>query len=151
LQRLEIPQHYFEKLPKKRLPSLNEVIAMHYRTYTKVKREVYRVICALARRKLKPVTVYPVRISFHWFVANRRSDPDNISAAGRKLILDSLQKAEILTNDGWHQFISSQDESMPFRDYYTLDKKNPRIIVEIESLEDENNAEQQSFPWFPSP
>lgn len=147
MQRLELPQRHFDKLPKKRLPTLNEIIGMHYRAYSRVKKEVFKVVVSLAKRRLQPVEKYPVRIIFYWYVADKRSDPDNISSAGRKLILDGLQRANILTNDGWHQFITSQDEVQPFTDYYALDKANPRVVVEIQPIEGENNAKQQPIPW----
>jgi len=130
-QRMVIFQRYFGRLPKGRLPSLNEIITMHYQTYTKLKREAYRVMVALARRYLRPVEFFPIQIHFHWYVANRKIDPDNISAAGRKLILDALQQAGIIPNDGWDQFIEKEGEVMPFRDFYSVDKDNPRIEVEI--------------------
>ena len=146
MQRLEIPNSYLRHLPKKRLPTLNEIITMHYRTYTKLKKNVFALIdIAVKKQRLHPIEEYPVHVNFYWYVADRRTDPDNISAAGRKLILDGLQRSGILSNDGWRQFISSQEGVMPFREFYALDKDNPRIVIESNPVED-NNAKSDSRP-----
>lgn len=73
--------------------------------------------------KTPKVTTYPIYIHFHWFAKNRKKDPDNISSA-KKFILDGLQEAGIIENDGWNQIAG-------FSDDFTVDKKNPRVVVEI--------------------
>ena len=145
-QKLVLHQRYFGRLPKGRLPSLNEIITMHYRTYTKLKKEAYRVIVAVSRRYLRPVEFFPIQIHFHWYAKNRKIDPDNISAAGRKLILDGLQQAGILPNDGWNQFIEKEGEVIPFQDFFSVDKDNPRIEVDIYPAEDDYHVKFDSKP-----
>ena len=61
---------------------------------------------------------------YHWYEPNKRRDKDNISSFGRKIIQDALVKAKVLKNDGWGDIIG-------FEDRFYVDKKNPRIIVEI--------------------
>lgn len=61
---------------------------------------------------------------FTWYRMNRRTDPDNICAFARKVILDGMQKAGILDNDGWKQVAGFIDE-------FYVDKENPRVVIEL--------------------
>ena len=45
------------------------------------------------------------------------------------MIQDALVRAKILKNDGWKQIIG-------FEDHFEIDRKNPRIVVEIEETEE---------------
>lgn len=69
----------------------------------------------------------PVRMRYRWYEKDRRRDLDNISSFGRKVIQDALVQAHILQNDGWNEIIEFSDE-------FYVDKKNPRIEVEIEEV-----------------
>lgn len=54
---------------------------------------------------VKQKNIYPVDkifLDMVWIEKNKRRDPDNI-AAFIKFILDALQKAQIIKNDGWSQ------------------------------------------------
>lgn len=82
--------------------------------------------------KYTPVKNYPVSITIHWYRKNRKVDPDNISFA-KKFILDGLKEAGILENDGWNQIAE-------FHDLFSVDKKNPRIEIEI--TEGDNHAKR---------
>lgn len=82
-----------------KLPSLNEYIAA-CRTSphvgAKLKQETEQlIIIQLAR--LKPITS-PAIIHFTWHEKTRRRDKDNV-AAGKKFILDAMQRAGKLVND----------------------------------------------------
>jgi hypothetical protein len=46
--------------------------------------------------------------------SNRRTDPDNFVAGSRKVVLDALQKARVLENDGWSQIAG-------FADYWSVE------------------------------
>jgi len=65
----------------------------------------------------------PAYFTFNWFCKNEKKDPDNI-ASSKKFIFDGLMKAGKLENDGWKQVAG-------FSDQFFLNKKNPRIEVEI--------------------
>lgn len=67
----------------------------------------------------------PVYMVYHWYCEDRRKDKDNISSFGRKVIQDALVRARIIKNDGWNDIIG-------FEDVFYIDKKNPRVVVEIE-------------------
>lgn len=70
-----------------------------------------------------PSEGYPLRIDFLWFEKNRRRDPDNIASA-KKFILDGLQKAGVLSGDGWKQIFCLTDS-------FFVDKDDPRVEIEI--------------------
>ena len=55
---------------------------------------------------------------------DKRTDPDNIAAGGRKVILDGLVEGGILPDDGW-------GDVEGFSDTFAVDKENPRVEVEI--------------------
>lgn len=70
---------------------------------------------------------YPLHIHFAWYMPNRKIDPDNIAAA-KKFILDGLQYAQVITNDGWSQIAS-------FGDSFHVDVEKPRVEVIFTVLE----------------
>lgn len=67
-----------------------------------------------------------VRLAFHWFEQNKRRDFDNIAFA-KKFLLDALQATGTLKNDGWNQIVG-------FSDTFSVDKKCPRIEIEIQEV-----------------
>jgi len=69
---------------------------------------------------------YPSKsiFKFTWYMCNRRTDPDNVCAFARKVILDGMQKAGIIDNDGWKQVAG-------FEDSFYVDKDNPRVEIEL--------------------
>lgn len=83
-----------------KLPSLNEYVRAcraNARYSNKLKRNVEEVLMWQMGRLRKIET--PCFISFEWHEKNRRRDKDNV-AFGKKFILDAMQKAEKLVNDG---------------------------------------------------
>lgn len=82
-------------------------------------------LCAWSIRaaKLKPVERYPVMIYIHWTEQNARRDPDNVASA-KKFILDGLQEAGVLVNDGPKQIRS-------FVDTFSVDSHSPGVTVTI--------------------
>lgn len=112
------------------LPGLNELIEAERRNRyagAALKKQSESVVMHAARSLGKMRFTEPVYIVYHWYEPNRRRDKDNISSFGRKVIQDALVKSKILQNDGWSNIIG-------FEDRFEVDKKNPRIVVEI--LED---------------
>lgn len=63
-----------------------------------------KIIYQCINKKYKPIPeeMYPLDISFTWFIPNKKKDPDNICFS-KKSILDGLVKARILTGDGQKQ------------------------------------------------
>lgn len=84
--------------------TLNEYIdaeRSHRIIAAKIKKEETQIAWA-AFYNCPPVTKYPIRIICHWYYADMRTDPDNISA-GIKFILDGMVKAGVINGDGWKQ------------------------------------------------
>ncbi|MGC4018372.1 MAG: hypothetical protein QM793_03515 [Muricomes sp.] len=69
----------------------------------------------------------PVYIKYRWYEPDRQRDKDNISSFGRKVIQDALVQSKVLQNDGWKEITG-------FCDDFFVDRKNPRIEVEIREI-----------------
>ena len=113
------------------LPGLNDFIDANRRNYhagAKLKKEAQFLVVTAARKCLKRWRPDgPVYMTYRWFEPNKKRDKDNISAGGRKIIQDALVEAGVLKNDGWNDIAG-------FRDEFYIDKKEPRIEVEIEEV-----------------
>lgn len=66
------------------------------------------------------------RIDFKWFEANRRRDPSNVCAGGRKFILDALVSIQVLKNDNWLL--------RDFIDVFIVDKSQTGVEVNITEI-----------------
>jgi hypothetical protein len=113
-----------------RLPGLNEVIAAakgrggRGHAYAKMKRDLGEFVWANAKAaRLRPVR--RARLHFLWVEKDRRRDPDNVSSAGRKFILDGLVKAGVLPGDGWAAIES-------WSDTFTVDAKHGVAVTILE-------------------
>lgn len=98
------------------LPGLNELIdaAKGYggrgAGYARLKRSWTDTVWLLAQAAKLGTFDQPVTIAFLWRERDRRRDPDNVAAGGRKLILDGLVKAGVLRGDGWRHVAGWADE-----------------------------------------
>ena len=112
-----------------RLEGLNEFIAANRtnaRTGNKMKRDGQRICFYYIRNCLKKAKIRePVRLHYTFYEQDRRRDLDNISGFFHKVFQDALVEAKYLTNDGWNSIIGFSDE-------FEVDKKHPRIEIEIE-------------------
>ena len=117
-----------------RLPGMNEYTkACRGNRYSgnQMKQKAETEIMWAIRRQLKGWTAKePVYIKYKWIEPDERRDKDNIVAFGHKVIQDALVKMNVLADDGW-------DYITGFRDDFGIDKKNPRIEVEILEVEDD--------------
>lgn len=115
-----------------RLPGLNEYIAAERANRYKgaqMKRDAQAVVAVEVQRQLRGVRFSrPVRIAYTWIEKDRRRDLDNVSSFGRKVIQDALVACHVLNDDGWGEIAG-------FSDAFGVDKKRPRIVVEIEEEE----------------
>ena len=118
-----------------RFPSLNATLAAakrHWSVYAKEKRRLTLSVALLAKAQgIKPVKRAIIR--FCWYEANKRRDPDNISAAGKKPILDGLVEAGVLKDDGWSVIQGLEDR-------FIIDKEWPRVEVTITPTSHQENA-----------
>lgn len=94
------------------LPSTNEIINANRRSKydgARQKKETQSVVCmAIRASNARPVEKYPVFIDITWYEPNRKRDPDNIAGA-KKYILDAMQEAGIIRNDGWSEVAGYAD------------------------------------------
>lgn len=74
-------------------------------------------------RDFVPIST-PAQFDFVWFCRDKKVDPDNFTSAGRKFFLDGIQKAGIITNDGWKNVGG-------FSDKWYVDSDHPRLEVTI--------------------
>lgn len=115
-----------------RLPGLNELISAertHRQAGAALKKKAENMIRGYIREQLrgyKPRT--PVTLYYYFYEPNKRRDKDNISGFAHKVIQDSLVKEGVLGNDGW-------DYVKEFYDRFYIDKKYPRVEVEIVEAE----------------
>lgn len=71
-----------------------------------------------------PERMYPVRISFTWYVKDKKTDADNIDFS-KKFILDGMVKAGVLKDDN-RRHVAGFGPCIVL-----VDKENPRVEVEI--------------------
>lgn len=138
-----------------RLPGLNELLAGSrnakgsWNQYNALKAQWYGQIKLLLQAKgVRPVG--PGYFTFLFVEPNKKRDPDNLTAGGIKLLLDSLVGAEVLAGDGWSSVLG-------FVSYWQVGEKPGCLIVwdERQTLskpamqgtlekEDGENAKQKS-------
>ena len=80
--------------------------------------QLYYYLCKL------PVLKPPIIIHFTWLEKNKRRDLDNISAVGRKFILDTLQLCEKIPNDNLNYVVGFSDRYEKSEEY--------GVVMEIE-------------------
>lgn len=110
-----------------KLPGLNDYITAERTNRYKgaaMKRQSETIVLHAARSLGKYRPDGKVRMVYRWYEQTQRRDKDNISSFGRKVIQDALVKGGWLANDGWRNI---ED----FEDRFFVDRKNPRIEVEI--------------------
>ena len=114
-------------------PGLNDYInaeRTHRQKAAKMKKQYQDAVMLCIRSQRLPTFDGPVYMYYTWVEKDRRRDKDNIAAFGRKVIQDALVKDGVLKNDGWANIVG-------FSDRFDLDKKNPRVEVEIVEAEDD--------------
>lgn len=113
-----------------RLPGLNEYVdaeRKHRQKAAKMKRETQDSIILVLKRQIRRPLREPVIMHYTWVEKDRKRDKDNI-AFGKKFVQDALVKMRVLKNDGWNNVGG-------FTDDFSVDKKRPRVEIEIEEAE----------------
>lgn len=112
-----------------RLESLNTYInACRRNVYTanNMKRRDERLTALFIRQDLRGVHLTkPVWLTYYFYEKDCRRDWDNVTGYAHKIIQDALVDAGVLLND-------SQKFVKGYTDNFLIDKKKPRIEVEIE-------------------
>ena len=109
------------------LPGLNEYINAERRNRqeaARMKRQIQHKIALVARSQhRKAHFTAPVMMSYLWVEKDRRRDYDNIAFA-KKFVQDAFVQAGILDGDG-------QKNIVGFSDRFAVDRKNPRVEIDI--------------------
>jgi hypothetical protein len=112
------------------LPSMNDIIAAchsKYRgKYNNMKKKSAERI-SLAMRESNIQHVDHALFEFLWIEPNKRRDPDNVCAGGRKFILDTIVSCGIMKDD-------SAKYVMGFKDDWGYDKESPGVQVTIKAI-----------------
>lgn len=111
-----------------RLPGENEIIAAaksgrgRGNAYSRLKKQwTDYVSLIISEANIKPMET--ISLIFVWTEQDRRRDKDNIAAA-KKFILDGLQQAGVIDNDGWSQVATWQDQ-------FAINPFSPGVMVSI--------------------
>ena len=124
------------KIEHENIPGLNEMLNAAKKTYAvgnrKKSKAIYtsyesmkklwigHVVVAIREADITPVDKCSLELL--WGEPSKRRDPDNI-AAFIKFILDGMQTAEIIKNDGWNQI-------MGWKNYFSIqDKRNVTVRI----------------------
>ena len=120
------------------LPGFNDIIDAAKRNpheYARMK-ETYTAMVAWLAKKLP--SYEKVALVITWYELDHRRDPDNIMA-GQKFILDALVHAGVIPND-------SQKYVRGIVHRFKVDRKNPRVEVEIVDVE-KNEKPLEGQEW----
>lgn len=117
-----------------KLPSLNEYIeACRRNPHCGAKMKANTEAVIMPQLAKLPKIEKPVHIIFIWHEANKRRDKDNV-AAGKKFILDALQKAGKLIND-------NNDYIAGFTDRFEYSGKEYGCTLIIENVENRKDSD----------
>ena len=114
-----------------RLPSLNDYIKAErsgWQAANSMKHRYENVVVVSAKKAHLKRIRKPVRIRYTFFERDRRRDKDNIAGVAHKIVQDALVKSGMLINDSWNYVVGFSDE-------FQIDKKKPRIEVELIEVE----------------
>lgn len=111
------------------LPGLNDYLGMGQRfKYNAAKKAWGETIgLEILAHHLRPMKV--VFIRFTWQEADQKRDPDNVTAIGKKFILDALVKMKILKNDGWKNIAG-------WTDTWVVVPESPGVTVILEEQDE---------------
>jgi hypothetical protein len=127
------------------LPGLNELLDAakgaggRGMRYAKLKRGWTEAVWALANVARLRRFDGPVVLRFEWVERDRRRDPDNVAAGGRKLVLDGLVKAGVLAGDGWASVAG-------WSDAFSVEKRRAGVSVTISPALDREAARAEIEP-----
>ena len=124
-----------------RLPGFNEIIEAakqgkgNYQPYARMKEEYTTIVAWLAK---KLPAYEKVALIITWYEPDLRRDPDNIMG-GQKFIMDGLVQAGVIPDD-------SQKYILGIYHGFKVDRKNPRVEVEIVDVE-KNEKPLEGQEW----
>jgi len=107
------------------LPTMNEIIddsKTHWGQHMQNKEDTEELIKFYIEKEGVPF-YEKLKLEIIYYRKDKRYDPDNIAAA-KKFILDALQKAGCIQNDGWKCVKG-------FQESWEVDKENPRTVITL--------------------
>ena len=108
------------------LPALNEILdacKKHWSCYSSLKKEYSEIVRDMA--VINKIPFFPeAELEITYYCPDRRKDPDNISAGGKKFILDGLVSAGVLEDDSWKCIKG-------FKESWKVDKGKPRVEITL--------------------
>ena len=117
------------------LPSLNEYIkaerSTRYAASTMKHQYQNMIVIGIRRAKMKPMQT-PVLLTYRFYERAMKRDKDNIASIAHKFIQDALVVSGIIPDDGWKHI--GYPQGIAYVDEFYIDKKNPRIEVELEEI-----------------
>lgn len=115
-------------IPSIKFPSLNDFVSASkiqrgswnkgYQMKKDYQQRLYFYLCRLPELKK------PLKVHFTWIEINKKRDLDNISAVGRKFIMDTLQECGKIKNDNLNWVVHYEDDFDIGNDY--------GVIIEFE-------------------
>lgn len=110
-----------------RMPGMNEILGASNSSrfaYGAMKKKWGQTVGLFARMQgFKPIGG-PAHFEFECREPNRLRDPDNFASGAQKIILDALQEAKLLENDGWEHVLSLMVT-------WKVDKKAPGVHLTV--------------------
>lgn len=128
-----------------KFPTMNEFIDANrvakgrWNNGNQMKQRDQKIMVAQIKRQLKNLRIKnPVYLKYRFYEENRRRDLDNISGYFHKVFQDALVTAGILKDDSWNYIVGFSDE-------FEVDKKEPRIEIEICEVEGNNGKKRSNI------
>lgn len=109
-----------------KLPGLNEIINENrasYRWAARNKKKWTEATAWQIKMQCVPHITKSIVVRLTWFEKDKMRDPDNIAGGGAKILMDALQMARVLDNDGW--------QIRGIIHNFKIDKKRPRVEVAL--------------------
>jgi len=119
-------------IPRKPPPTINRIQSMHWAKRRKLKQLWQEEVAVAAMQAGRPTfTRARVQIILYYSAARRR-DSDNMLAVAGKFLLDGLRYADVILDDD--QATIELPEPI-----VEIDRKHPRVELEITELEEGND------------
>ena len=104
-----------------------------------LKKDQQHKVAMCIRRDLKRLHIdCPVTLNYMFYEPNKKRDHDNVASFCMKVTQDALVECKVIDNDGWRNILA-------FHCDFDVDKKNPRIEVEIVAHDEREAIDELPF------
>jgi hypothetical protein len=131
--RITVPIYMNVSKSKTVLIGMNWFRNAFYRQSNSVKKEYHKIIASLGLTKLRG------KLSVHYdiYMKRRGTDGMNVRAVIEKFVLDGFKSANVIEDDNFEIIVSDSSN-------YYLDRKNPRAVITIKEIDDDDNDRPQN-------